>query len=86
MDNNVHLSEDDKLRVTLQVDHFIEILSRRYGIDPKEVVEAVTWVRERKQFSNRFHAGAIISMISVLVGAILLSLWEGIKHFIKDRS
>lgn len=85
MDENVRLSEEEKYRVTLQVDHFIEILSKRYGIDPNEVVEAVTWVRERKQFSDRFQTGAIISMISVLVGAILLSMWEGIKHFVKDK-
>lgn len=81
----IHLSDDEKYRVTLQVDHFIEILSKRYGIDPNEVVEAVTWVRERKRFSDKFRTGTMLSILGVIVGAILLSIWEGFKQLVNNK-
>jgi hypothetical protein len=82
----IHLTEEEKYRVTLQVDHFIEIVSKRYGIDPNEVVEAVRWVRERKQFTDKMRSGTMLSLVGVIVGAILLSLWEGIKHLVTQRN
>jgi hypothetical protein len=82
----IHLTEEEKYRVTLQVDHFIEIVSKRYSIDPNEVVEAVRWVRERKQFTDKMRSGTMLSLVGVIVGAILLSLWEGIKHLVTQRN
>jgi len=76
-----HLSDDDKYRVTLQVDHFIEILSARYGIEPNEVIDAVKWVRDRKKFSESMERGAILSLIGAVVSAVLFALWQGVLHF-----
>ena len=80
-----HLSDEDKYRVTLQVDHFIEILSARYGIEPNEVIDAVKWVRDRKKFSESMERGAIISLIGAVVSAVLFALWQGVIHFISGE-
>ena len=76
-----HLSDEDKLKVTLQVDHFIEILSARYGIEPTEVIDAVKWVRERKKFSDSVQSASTVAFIGALVSAMLFALWQGVIHF-----
>jgi len=84
MSNHVghNLSDEEKYKVTLQVDHFIEILSARYGIDPTEVIEAVRWVRERKRFTDTIKNVTTFSIIGVLISALFLALWQGLNHLI----
>jgi len=79
------LTEEEKYRVTLQVDHFIDLLSKRYGIQPAEVVEAFKWVKNHQSIENKLSLGATFSVIGVLVGALMMALWEGIRHFLSDR-
>jgi hypothetical protein len=79
-----HLSEEDKYKVTLQVDHFIEILSARYGIEPNEVIDAVKWVRQRKKFSEAVQNATTISFLGVLISAFLFALWQGVVHFLAE--
>jgi hypothetical protein len=80
-----HLSEEDKYKVTLQVDHFIELLSARYGIEPNEVIDAVKWVRERKKFTDSIQNASTIAFIGAMVSAILFALWQGIIHFVQGN-
>jgi hypothetical protein len=83
--DDYELSEKEKAHVVLQVDHFIEILSRRYGIEPNEVVDAVRWVGSHKNIEGKIQMGATLSIIAVLVSAILLAMWEGITHMIRGN-
>lgn len=83
--DNIHLTEDEKYRVTLQVDHFIDLLSKRYGINPNEVIDAIQWVRDHKNIESKVQFGALISVISVIVGAALVALWEGVKHMLGGK-
>jgi hypothetical protein len=78
------LSDEEKYKVTLQVDHFIEILSQRYGIEPTEVIDAVKWVRERKKFSEAVQNATTISFLGVLISAFLFALWQGVVHFLAE--
>ena len=80
------LTEEEKYRVTLQVDHFIEILSKRYGINPHEVIEAVKWVKSHQSIESKVSFGAMVSVVGVIVGAVLMALWEGIKHMVNSKS
>lgn len=74
-----HLSDEEKHKVMIQVDHFIEILSARYGLRPNDVVDTVQWVKERRQFVERMKVSSALSILGVVVAALLLSMWEGIK-------
>jgi hypothetical protein len=83
---DVHLSEEEKYRVTLQVDHFIDLLSKRYGIHPNEVIDAIQWVRDHRSIESKLHFGALISVIGVITGAALMALWEGVKHLLNNKA
>jgi hypothetical protein len=76
------LTDEERLRVGVQVEHFIDILSRRYGIEPQEIVEAVRWVQRRQIASDKLKQSGIVSILGVVVAALALSIWEGIKALI----
>jgi hypothetical protein len=77
------LSDDEQRRVVAQVDYFVELVARRYDVTPDEVLQAVKWVRERKAFSERVKATGLISLIGLLVSAVSLAMWEGLKAMVQ---
>ena len=60
---------------------FVDLLARRYGLEPREVVEAVKWVQQHRDFVAKMKHGGWLSMISIVVGAAILAFWEGVKAF-----
>jgi len=76
------LSVEDRQRVHAQVDHFIDIISHRYGIKPADVVDTIIWVRERRSFASKVTMGGALSIMGIIASAMVLSMWEGIKHFL----
>jgi hypothetical protein len=74
------LTDDEKLRVALQVDHFIEVVEKRTGISFAEVVGLVIWARERKQLHSRISLYAYISIVGLAVSGIAYGILEGLKH------
>lgn len=82
MTNEAHhhpISDEDRAKVALQVDAFIEILARRYGLQPNEVVDAVRWVQHHKEFVSSMKKGGLLSLFGVMVSAMLMTFWEGFK-------
>jgi hypothetical protein len=77
-----NLSAEDRQRVNAQVDHFIDVISRRYGIKPSEVIDTIVWVRERREFTAKVTMGGALAIIGILATALAFSMWEGIKHFL----
>lgn len=82
MNNHDDFDVADMQRVIRQVDHFIEILEKRYGLQPSEIVEAVKWVQARKSFTAKLQISSALSVVGILLGAALVALWEGLKHLI----
>lgn len=79
------MSEDEKHRVHAQVDHFIDILARRYNLTPNDVVDAVNWVKQKKEISSRMKMSGAFSLMGIIIGALLLALWEGFKAVLGSR-
>jgi hypothetical protein len=77
-----HLSEEERAKVVLQVDYFVDILSKRYGIEPNEIVEVVNQVREWKARNQRLTQAGYISLIGIIISAAMLAFWEGIKRVV----
>jgi hypothetical protein len=77
MDN---LSEEEKYRVALQVDHFIDLIEKRSGITFTEVISLVLWAREHKNVVGKLNFAASISIIGMAISAIAYGLLEGVKH------
>ena len=78
-ENQHHLNADQRNEIVLQVDHFVRVLADRYGVTPNEVVETVRWVKERKASDDRLTNAARTALIGIVLSAILLALWEGVK-------
>jgi hypothetical protein len=76
------LSDDEQRRVAAQVEAFVELLARKYDVKPDEVLEAVKWVRERKAFNDRVKSTGLVSLIGLLITAIALAVWEGVKAMV----
>jgi hypothetical protein len=76
------LTDDERKKVAAQVEAFVELITRRYDVKPEEVLEAVKWVRERKAFSERVRSTGLVSLIGLLITAIALAVWEGVKAMV----
>lgn len=77
--------EKEKLKAALEVDIFLEILTKRYGLEIKDVVDTVRWVQEHRDFIASLRRAGAISFLGIIVSAMLLALWEGIKALITRR-
>jgi hypothetical protein len=73
------LSEEERARVGLIADRIVTVLADRYSIKPQEVQEAMTWYRNHREFVSRMKSGGFLTLVSVLISAIMLSVWEGAK-------
>ena len=80
------LSEEEKVRVAYQVDYFMDLIAKKYSINHDEVIEALRWVKERKDFSDKFKSTGLTTLLGVLVTAILFALWEGLKTLLGRSS
>jgi len=76
------LTDDERKRVVAQVDYFVELVGRRYDVKPDEILEAVKWVREKKAFNDRVKSTGLVSLIGLLVTAISLAVWEGVRAMV----
>lgn len=80
------LSEEEKVRVAYQVDYFMDLIAKKYSINHDEVIEALRWVKERKDFSDKFKSTGLTTLLGVLVTAILFAMWEGLKTLLGRSS
>lgn len=80
-----HLTDEERARLGMQVDLFVDLLARRYGLQPTEVIDAVRWVQTHKEFVSRMKNGGFFGLIGVLISAALLALWEGVKAMVVSK-
>ena len=76
------LTEDERKKVAAQVEAFVELITTRYDVRPEEVLEAVKWVREKKAFNDRVKSTGLVSLSGLLITAISLAVWEGVKAMV----
>ena len=78
-----YLPDEDRAKVALQVDMFIDILAKRYGLEPRDVVDAVRWVQDHKQFVSKMKHGGMMTLLGITVTSVVLAAWEGAKAYVK---
>jgi hypothetical protein len=79
------ISEEDRARMTIMADRLIEILASRYGVEPQEVVEAVRWVQEHRDFGTKLKAAGWIGLVTLLLSALGVAIWEGAKSLMRGH-
>jgi len=80
-----HLSDEERVRIGLQVDAMITVMAERYGVKPSQIIDAVHWVEHHREFVSSLKKGGLLSMFGIMISAGLLALWEGVKAFIKVK-
>lgn len=75
--------DEDRVRAALQVEVFIDLLSKRYNLTPDDVVEAVRWVKQQRDWHQKLRQASAVSVLTALIGALLISVWEGIKSLLR---
>lgn len=79
------LSDEERARLGLQVDLFVDLLARRYGLQPAEVIDAVRWVQTHREFVSRIKNGGFLALFGVLISAAMLAVWEGVKQLVTGQ-
>lgn len=80
-----HLTEEQKLLVEHQVAYFTQLMADRYRVEPDEILEAVKYVRDRKAFMERIKSTGLVSLIGLILSAVTLAVWEGMKSFVRGE-
>lgn len=80
-----HLTEEEKRKVEHQVEYFTQLMANRYRVEPDEILEAVRFVRERKAFADRVKSTGLVSLIGLIISALTLAVWEGMKSFVRGE-
>lgn len=78
------LPPEERMKVRAQVDHFVEVLENRYDITASEVIEAVKWVKERRDRAEKLSQAGAISLIGLIITAMAMSVVEGVKHWLSQ--
>jgi hypothetical protein len=74
------LTDEERAKIAMHYEMTLELLLKRHGISESELVDAVQWVKLHKEWVEAMKRGSSVSLIGFLFGALLLALWEGVKH------
>jgi hypothetical protein len=76
------LPHEEQARVAAQVEYFLSVVLKRYGMneaDLSDAMVALREMREHKEFYGRIKAGGTLSVIGLLLAALGSAVWQGIK-------
>jgi len=77
------LSDDERARAQMQVDHFIHALETRYGISAGEATELLRWARSQRDRNAKLAQAGAFSLIGLVVTALGISIVEGVKEWLR---
>jgi len=78
-----HLSDEERIKVQMQVDHFLTVIETRYGISVNEATELLRWARAQRERNAKLAQAGAISLIGLIVTALAMSVVEGVKHWLR---
>lgn len=73
-----------RLEAEMQAEAFLELLTRRYGIELDDIpkyVEAVRWSMEHRNHISRLVWAVILGLVALSVTGAVHALMEGIKNW-----
>lgn len=76
------LPPEEQMPAMAQVEAFISLLSRRYGLreeDVPDMIDGLRRFRDQKRIYDRVKAGGLISLIGLSATAAASAIWQGIK-------
>jgi hypothetical protein len=73
---------EHRLLAELQVEAFITLLQKRYGLKPEaipEILDDMRWLREHRNGINRVSWSVALGILAIALSGVMHALWEGIK-------
>lgn len=58
----------------------IRLIADRYSVTPTQVVEAVRWIEQHKEFVSKLKNGSWFTLMGMVLTGMALAMWEGFKH------
>ena len=79
------LSLEDRIKAEAQVEAFMEIMAKRYGLKEDEIPEIIDnlkWLSSHRNGISRISWTAGLGIIGLGASGLALAMWEGVKHFL----
>ena len=74
------LSDEEKYRVAIQVDYFIEVMEKRSGMTFSEMMTLIQWTRDHRAFVDRLGTGTAWALLAMVISALGYAVVEGMKR------
>lgn len=83
------MTSEDEIRgaAERQVDYFMQIVLKRYGVDEEEVpglIDNLRWLNQHRKAATKITGGVTISVIGAVIVVTLMALWEGVKMKLRE--
>lgn len=81
-----HANAERRITAEIHVEAFMELISKRYGIEPEDIpriMDDIRWVREHRSNISRVTWSVALGIITLAVGGLMAAMWEGIKQGLK---
>lgn len=77
--------EEEKARVGAIASAVIDELSRRYNLQPDEILSALSWWREHREFVGKLKHSGYMALVGTLIATSLMVAWEGVKAIFRKE-
>lgn len=77
------ISDEEIARLGILADRVVDLIAKRYGVEPSDVVEAVKWVHDHKEFVSKMKHSGFLTLIGLMISASVLAFWEGLKAYLR---
>lgn len=78
------LSDEQKAQLAVQFEQLQQMFAHRHGVTMGELVEATRWVKAHREYVEALKRGGSLALIGFLLSALLLTVWEGLKSYLKS--
>lgn len=75
-----------RVEAELQVEAFLDMLQRRYGLKSEDVpaiLDDLRWVREHRHGINRVSWSVALGILAIAISGVAAAVWEGLKHTLR---
>ena len=80
---NEQISREEMARIGMVADAVVDALAKRYGVQPADVVDAVKWVREHRDFVSKMKHSGFLTLSGIIISASIVAAWEGFKAYVR---
>jgi len=85
--DNERRDVEKRVQAELQVEAFISLLEKRYGLESEdlpEILDDLRWLRKHRAGINRVSWSVALGLLALAAAGVWQAFVEGVKHFIRQ--